>query len=150
MIHFSQLLESRQYGGPRGKKAPGGRGMSKEEERELAELSAFTFPFRYIGYKVEPSIHAAAQAHLRRPDMDRDTWKKMHRNVVMTIKGKNLGTGDYVFYSKSLKQAYVASYNTRQKMIRVLTVLPEGRSNPKPGTTRMVTESLNIQIIEVE
>lgn len=149
MFNFSQLLEV-QFGGPRGRKSGGDKQLSKEEEMELAEISTFTFPFRYIGYKVEPTIHAAAQGHIRRPDMDRDDWKKLHRNVVMTIKDKNLTSGDYVFYSRSMKQAYVANFDTRRRKVRVLTVLPEGRSNPKPGTTRMVTESLQIITIEVE
>lgn len=149
MFKFSQLLE-RQMGGPRGRKSGGDAQMSKEQERELAELSSFMFPFRYIGYMIKPSIHAAAQAHIRRPDMTTDDWKKLHRNVVMTIKEKSLTSGEYVFYSRSMKQAYVSVYDSRRRLLKIVTVLPEGRSNPKPGTKRMVTEALGLITIEVE
>lgn len=116
---------------------------SKSEEMEIAKLSPLFVKFNYQGWTFEPTIHAAAQSYDRRPDLEVNDWKKMHRNVLFGLKssgGAKVADGEYLFFSKSADQAYVAAVNSRQKQIRIVTVLPKGRSFPKPGTDKMIVE----------
>lgn len=111
---------------------------TKDDEKSNAEASKFKY-FKNRGWEIDPSIHAASQAKDRRPEMSEDDWKKLHRSVIAAIPKK--ANGDYLFYSKSQQQGYVASVSAKKKRIRIITVLPKKRSNAKPGTNRLVVES---------
>lgn len=145
MLKFSDFLaESFQQGGP---KAP----RSKEEELEVAKQSPIFRKTQFQGWSFDVTIHAAAQAYDRRPEFEFDDWKKLHRNALMGLmKGKDAKSGDYIFHSKSLDQAYVAAVDVRRKTFKIVTVLPKGRSNPKPGTERMMVEGVEIEAVFIE
>lgn len=145
MLKFSEFIaESFQQGSP---KAP----RSKEEEMEVAKQSPIFQKTQYQGWSFDVSVHAAAQAYDRRPEFEFDDWKKLHRNALMGLmKTSGAKSGDYIFHSKSLDQAYVAAVDTRRKTFRIITVLPKGRSNPKPGTERLMVEGVEIDAVFVE
>lgn len=134
---FSFLNESAQMDRAAAVRNTGKR--TKDDEKSNADISKFK-SFKHDGWQIDPSVHAASQAKDRRPQMPVDGWNAMHKRVIAALPKKAKG-GDYLFYSKSDKQGYIASVNVKKKRIRVITVLPPKKSNAKPGTHRMVIES---------
>lgn len=120
---------------------------NKDDERQNARNSSINFVFKVQGWEIQPTIHAASQQSIRRPDLDQEDWKRLHRNVIHGAP-KNIKTGEYLFFSRSFDQGYVAAYN--RKRLRIVTVLPKGRGNPKDGTTKILVEALELEMIEVE
>lgn len=121
---------------------------TKAEEQEYAKDSSFNFVFKTEGFLFDPSYHASAQAKDRRPEFKKDDWKKLHRNVKFAMKKAKVKEGYHLFYSKSLEQGYV-SYVKRGRTIKIITVLPKYKHNPKGGdqqeeTKLILTESLNM------
>lgn len=143
------LTESSQAGFPKGRRGDGKR--SKEEEIAIAKQSPIFKDTQYQGWKIEISVHAAAQAYDRRPEFEFNQWKDLHRKA---INGIGKGSGDFIVYSKSMEQGYVVSVSNRKKHLKVVTVLPRGRKNPKPGTELVLVEQMfnnnEIELIEVE
>lgn len=143
MKSFSNfLLESQQWGS-------GKAVRSKEEEMEVAKMSPIFKKFALQGWTFEATIHAAAQAYDRRPGFEVDDWKKMHRSVLEAIKKNKSGDGEYLFFSKSADQAYIAAVKAKQKMVRIITVLPKGKSFPLPGTEKLIVEGIAVEIKEI-
>lgn len=143
MSFLQYLQESSQFGEP---KAP----RSKAEEFEIAKASPIyqTNRMNIHGWVIMISIHAAAQAYDRRPGFELDDWKKLHTNIVNKIqKFPSFKPGEYIFFSNSLQQAYVCKVDSDRKTITIITVLPRGRSNPKPGTQKMLVEGVEICIL---
>lgn len=138
---FQYLNESFQKDRAAGVRNTGKR--TKDDEKSNAGSSKFKY-FKNRGWEIDPSIHAASQAKDRRPEMSVDDWKKLHRSVIAALPKKPKG-GDYLFYSKKQEQGYVASVNAKKRRIRVITVLPKGKHNPKGGagggTNLMMVES---------
>lgn len=79
------------------------------------------------------------------------------------LKNENKWVGLYeteiLFFSKSLNQGVVITYrrdknsNSDEKHVVIITYLPKGKSNPKPGTLKVVTESdkfKNIPVVILE
>ena len=144
MIKLQEYIQS---GGP---KSAIRQVKSKEEEMELAKIAPLFFKFPYQGWTMFPSIHAAARSYERRPDMEVDDWKKLHRRVADYLqKSTKKQSGEYLFYSKSLQQGYVAvvAYNT--KTVKIITVLPRGRSNPDSNTTKIIVENKEIELLDI-
>lgn len=143
---IEDVAESRQMGGSRGRK------RSKEEEMEIANQSPIYRDTKYEGWKIKSTIHAAAQAYDRRPGFEFDDWKKLHRKAIQAMKKANKMDGDFIVFSKSMEQGYVFSANSKRKSMRIITVLPKGRRNPKPGTDLLMVESRcrNAEYLEVE
>jgi len=130
MIKLQEYIQS---GGP---KSAIRQVKSKEEEMELAKIAPLFFKFPYQGE--------------RRPDMEVDDWKKLHRRVADYLqKSTKKQSGEYLFYSKSLQQGYVAvvAYNT--KTVKIITVLPRGRSNPDSNTTKIIVENKEIELLDI-
>jgi hypothetical protein len=123
---------------------------TKEEEMQIAKQSPIFVKLQYKGWVIDPTIHAAAQAYDRRPDFELDDWKKLHRRSVEHIMSQDLKkSGEYLFYSKSLDQAYVTAIDTARKTVRIITVLPKGKNRPNgPTTTQVIVENKTIEIIE--
>lgn len=96
------------------------------------------FTFKKDGITVRPSIHSAAQAFDRRPDLEQQDWEAIHTRVVDKV--KNLESGDYLFFSKSYQQAYVTEFIKHKGLLKIITVLPKNRGNPKPGTSKFFVE----------
>lgn len=125
---------------------------SKAEEMEIAKSSPIYKDLNYKGWKVKPTIHAAAQAYDRRPDLEYSKWELMHKRMVDDIESKGRNSGEYLYQSKSLRQAYVVAVDDRAKRINIITVLPKDRNNPKPGTVKVLVESklLELEVIIID
>lgn len=144
MIEFWQFLdESRQQGGKRQ------WARSKEEEMEIADGAPINVKLKYRGWLIIPTIHAAAQSVDRRAEFELSDWKLLHGKAINALEDKKKKkNGDYLFYSRSQRQGYVVNVNYGRKRMRIITVLPVGRKNPKPGTTQMIIEGREITILE--
>ena len=132
MLTFGAWVESQQSNPVR----------SKDEEAELAKISPIFQPTQYQGWKIQTSVHAAAQAYDRRPDFEFNDWKDIHRRAINALDKK--ANGDFIIFSKSFDQGYVVNANARLKTLRIITVLPKGRKNPKPGTDVLIVENVDI------
>lgn len=141
------LVESGQS--ERFKRAGRGSGnkLSKAEEKKIAMTdSNLFFKYKLDDWSFEATIHAAAQEYERRPDMTEEDWKDFHSRVYDKIKTMKPLGGEFIFFSKKYQQAYVAAVDFNNATVRVITVLPKGRSNPKPGTIRMIIEGKQYEL----
>lgn len=153
MLSFNQFVESFQrgrYSGIRTQKQK----RTREEEMEIAKIAPLFKKVNVNGWRIEPSVHAAAQSYDRRPDLDFEQWMKLHNNMIDGIERDNPWRGEYVVYSMSMRQAYVVAIDPSRKNIRIITVLPRGKNRPNsPSTEVMFVEGVEIKIlgtIEVE
>lgn len=149
------LNERYEYGNPHApRKQEGGREGGKrtgEEERAVAGNSSifksWTSP---EGWKIVSSVHAAAQAFDRRPEFKFDDWKKLHGRVAKKLESFTRWTGnEFVFFSRSLDQGYVAAVDKDSKSVKIITVLPKGKNQPKAGTAKILLEFFGVQELEV-
>lgn len=60
----------------------------------------------------------------------------------------SLTAGEYLFYSNSLRQGFVGAL-THIGDIRLITFLPVGRQNPKPGTKKVFVEGVEYDIVDI-
>jgi hypothetical protein len=146
----SILIESQQM--DRFANARGKGGRSKSEEKSIAGDSNLFFKFIYKEWSFQATIHAAAQEYDRRPDMLEADWKDFHKRVYDKLVKMKPINGEFIFFSKKFQQAYVAAVDFQTNSVRIITVLPKGRSNPKPGTIRMIIEGkqYDLEVIECE
>lgn len=144
-LSFSDFMkESSQSGGPKST-----RKRSKAEEMSIANMATLYKKLKFRDWTIDPTIHAAAQSYDRRPGFSLDDWKGLHLKMMDYILAmKPEVSGDYIFYSKSMEQAYVAAVDFRRKYIRIVTVLPKGRKNPQPGTKQVIVEGIAFDIID--
>lgn len=148
----SILTESNQMDRFSGAKSKGKR--SKAEEKKIATSdSNIFFKFSYKDWEFEATVHAAAQEFDRRPDMKESDWKDFHKKVYDKLETMQKKNGEFIFFSKKYQQAYVAAVNFNNNSVRVITILPKGRSNPKPGTVRFIIEGkvyTDLEVVECE
>lgn len=128
---------------------PKGDDLTREQEAEYAKLSPLYKVFKYEGWEFQSIDHSAARAYTRRQDMDIDDWKRMHRTVGAWIKLNKPPSGDILFFSKSADQAYIVALNTKRRVIKIVTVLPKGKSFPKPGTEKVIVEGIEINPLNI-
>jgi hypothetical protein len=58
--------------------------------------------------------------------------------------------GEFLFYSRKLKQGIVAVWDAFKSKIKMITFLPRGKDFPKPGTDKVVVESKSYTVIYVD
>lgn len=128
--------------------------MSKDDEIEFSKKSPINKPYKVNGWEIQSVVHAAARAYTRRPDMDIDAWKKMHRTVVEWLRdNKPANNSEYLFFSKSADQSYIVAINTKRRIAKIVTVLPKGKSFPKAGTEKVIVERFNFNfdnVVEID
>ena len=67
--------------------------------------------------------------------------------VVKKIAGlKNPRSGEFMYHSKKHDQAALMNVDHENKQLRVITVLPKGRSYPRPGTQKIMMEGVERDI----
>lgn len=124
---------------------------TKSEEESHGSDSAINKTLKYRDWTFKPTTHAASQAKDRRPEFSLDDWKKMHAKVHDHVyNDQNKTNGEHLFHSKSQDQSYVANVDHKNKEIRVITVLPKGKHNPKEGTKKYTMEGFEVELIYVE
>ena len=125
------------------------RKYDKSQEAENAVKSSLQSTYS-SGMRVVVSVHAGSQALVRRPDMEPKDWRVYLKRATKAL--KSLDMGDYIIHSKEFDQAVVMGYYPKKKLVRLITTLPKGRSNPKPGTEKVMVEELNqeLEVINVD
>ena len=125
--------------------------INKTKELELAKQSSIFKTLKFRDWTIIPTAHSGAQALMRVPEYDLDDWKLIHLRMMDHILNNTIASGHYLFYSKSLEQGYVVDINVDNKKIKIVTILPKRRNNPKPGTEKILVENqyIDVQIIEL-
>lgn len=145
LTDFIEMKESTQLNRFAGSKNPGKR--TKEEEVEFGKDSAFNFVWKNAGVTFEPGVHGPSQAKDRRPEFDKDDWKKLHRKVFWYLKDNKIKTGTFLFYNEEMQQGYVAALGKGGSEIRIITVLPKGKYDPRMGAGKGDTELVIVEEI---
>lgn len=115
-----------------------------ERQKELERKNALKSALRqniFNGIEVRISTHAASQAKVRRSDLENFDWNLILDRITKKIKDHNLTASDYLFYSKSYEEGIIVSWDETRLVI--VTILPKGRYNTKPGTTISIVEDLS-------
>lgn len=149
MKTLSEMIEeSYQYGGSQNRRVS----MSKSEELQLSKSSSFHNRYVNRNWTFIPTVHASARAYTRIPEFEAEDWFKMHRSVVDKFDSLSspIRDGVYVFYSKSMNQAYVAAVDAGARRVKIITVLPRGKSSPKGGNQKTKTVRMIIEGVVVE
>lgn len=55
--------------------------------------------------------------------------------------------GEFLFYSRELKQGVIAAWDAFKHHIKFITFLPKGKEFPKPGTEKIYVESHEKKIL---
>lgn len=148
------LNERYEYGSPHAPRkmdgAAGGKRTKEEEKGVAKDSSIFKSWSSPDGWRFQSSVHAAAQAFDRRPDFKFDDWKTLHSRVAKKLSTFTRWTGnEFVFFSRSLDQGYVAAVDKDSKVVRIITVLPKGKNQPKTGTAKILLEFFGVQELEI-
>jgi len=113
--------------------------LDKEKEAERQNALKSNVKNIQIGTVfVSITTHAASQAVVRRSDLEPKDWEIIFKRCINDI--KNRGNGYYLYYSKSYEQGIIVFWN--HSTIAVITILPKGRANPKPGTDKIIIEKI--------
>ena len=101
--------------------------------------------FNHRGKAIIDTYHATDRAKERNQLTDENV-KTMFTRMVDKFLLDKYPRGHYLVFSKSLDQAVVVSYEpdtykrSPDNHFIIITFLPRGRSNPKPGTTKVIVE----------
>lgn len=149
MMKFKEFLEEsfQTDGSSRSHRSTGKRSAS--EEFENAKKSPIFQKTQYRGWTIQSTVHAASQARDRRGEFKFDDWKTLHRNAIHGIEREKPQNGEHVIFSKSKEQGYVVHVDNQKKHMRIITTLPKGKHNPKPGTGHLVVENEPFEILSV-
>ena len=121
------------------------------EEIQNSKKSEARYPMSHGGWNVVTRIHAASQAHLRRPDFKKEDWQELHKKVLDHIKEKSVPNGEHIFYSGKKRQGYVAEVNHEKKQLKVITTLDPGSSRVvRPNTGKHIVENIELQVFEID
>jgi len=110
----------------------------RETEKKNFNISNFRHNHSSNGYTIKPSIHAASQAYLHRPEFTHKDWEELHSKVMSYI-DKNpdkVLSGKHIFYSRVKQQGYFSHVEPENKHIDVVTVLEKGKSRTTDADTR--------------
>ena len=101
------------------------------------------------GWEVVKTKHGHEREHERHGgELPGGHHEFMHK-VIKKISGvKNPRSGEFMYHSAKHNQAAVLNVDHEKKQLRVITVLPKGKSTPKPGTQKFMIEGVE-QDIEV-
>lgn len=141
MKTFKEFLdESKQMGsGKASRFAPG-----KEDEVNAAKVSSLQSG-RVGAYKIKVSIHAGSRAYERRPDLSPKDWNDILTRAIHELRKDKSKEKDVVVYSKEFQQGVVATHIPVSRTIKIITVLPKGKGNPKQGTEKVLVESFEFE-----
>lgn len=116
-----------------------------DKEKELERQNALKANLRNImigNIFISITTHAASQAVVRRSDLEPSDWGTILRRAMADL--KNRGNGYYLYYSKSYEQGIIVYWN--RSAVSILTILPKGRGNPKPGTEKIMIEHYGLEL----
>lgn len=99
------------------------------------------------GWEVVKTKHGVEREHERHGgELPGGHHEFMHK-VIKKISGvKNPRSGEFMYHSMKHNQAAVLNVDHEKKQLRVITVLPKGKSIPKPGTQKFMIEGVEQDI----
>lgn len=81
-----------------------------------------------------------------RLNLSTDDVKTIFKRMIEKHEKSKKPSGEYLYYSKQFRQGFVVDYRPDKRgkypgnHFVIITVLPSGRSNPKPGTEKVMIE----------
>lgn len=117
--------------------------IPRDEERRLAALSNLKVAPRQIGdWTFKSRLHASARAYQRCENITTAQWEKFINDIVTKVNtfDRLKVEKEFMFYSKSLRQAMTVAVDYPNKEMRIFTVLDPGKSAAKPGTQRVMID----------
>lgn len=99
------------------------------------------------GWSVVKTKHGQEREHERHGgELPGGHHEFMHK-VIKKISGvKNPRSGEFMYHSMKHNQAAVLNVDHEKKQLRVITVLPKGKSTPKHGTQKFMIEGVEQDI----
>ena len=82
----------------------------------------------------------------KRFKLSKDHLKSLFKKAIDKMLAKGLPAGPYVFYSPELEYGFVGAVKPNQDIV-MITFLPKGRSNPKPGTEKIIVEEVEYAVV---
>lgn len=58
--------------------------------------------------------------------------------------------GDFLFYSRKLKQGFIAAWDSFRSKMSLITFLPKGKEYPNPGTEKVIIESKSYSVFYID
>ncbi len=97
-----------------------------------------TFLFRWHGRWLIDTNHGFERIK-ERSKIGLEGLKKLFQRAMDWVDRNARKAGEYLFFSKSLNQGFVAKI--AGKNVKLITFLPFGKHNPKPGTKVEIVEN---------
>lgn len=99
------------------------------------------------GWEVVKTKHGQEREHERHGgELPGGHHEFMHK-VIKKISGvKNPRSGEFMYHSAKHNQAAVLNVDHEKKQLRVITVLPKGKTIPKPGTQKFMVEGVEQEL----
>lgn len=95
------------------------------------------------GWEVVRTKHGVEREHERHGgDLPGGHHDFMHKVTKKIDSVKTPKSGEYMYHSMKHNQAAVLNVDHEKKQLRVITVLPHGKSIPKPGTRKVMIEGV--------
>ena len=108
-----------------------GRPQTDEErelERRQASISQLPKESRSGQWKIFADEHAQSRAYERHPDKSPEDWHDLHKKVVAgIITSDRKSNYKSSHFSKTHDTAYVAKVFPKEKLIKVVNVMPKGK-----------------------
>jgi hypothetical protein len=87
---------------------------------------------------------------IERGELTAEQMKQLFQRALDKFANMKARVGEaFLFFSKSLNQGFVSAVNGHGDLT-LITFLPRGRRNPKPGTDVALMESLEFTFVEIE
>lgn len=152
MESFSQFLEKvrivgfQDLGDQSWKK--GSRG--NDNSNNTGTTKGWDFPkgeylFTHLGKWIIDTKHSTERA-FERLSLTTDDVKTIFKRMIEKHTKTEKPSGEYLYYSKQFRQGFVIDYRPDKRgkykgnHFVIITVLPTGKSNPKPGTEKVMIE----------
>lgn len=102
--------------------------------------------------------HGVERHDQRTSDFSEHDWNHFHTKAIAALdkRTRDFPNGDHEVMVHSPKQNHAVVYNVKKDkdakttQLRVISVMPKGKSNPKQGTKKVMVESREIPVIEIE
>lgn len=136
--------------------------FNKDQEIERGKTSELSPNYSKKGkWSFEPQVHAPSQATQYRPEFKSSDWHELHDKVHAVLDDKtkqvtdnkmipSIKDGTVVFYSRKQQQGYVTNVHRPSCQVRLVTVLPKGKSRSvDPQDQRIILDSVKSPIDEI-
>ena len=118
--------------------------MIRFKEHRLIEMAMTVDDVEFILTK-----HFSERMKERGSEFSMDAMKGMLKNIKSKLTDLP-ATGEFLFFSKKLKQGIVATWDAFKSKMSLITFLPKGKEFPGKDTEKVYVESMQRDYIYIE